>query len=194
MESDLTPAWNGTTGVAPPPAVHYPVRVAKPLELRPLWVGLLFAAFDFLFAITAHVLWGDEVMRTLAALLASLFAVAGFVYYFMSIYRLILVMRSQPGWKGRYTPGSAVLQQFIPLLGIIGIYRWTGDVECYTNRRLGRSHKWGLAAFLAIMAGALLSNLPSLLWIGQFFIAGSLGFLYVPVRQTLSLKTAHGTT
>jgi hypothetical protein len=138
-----------------------------------------------LFALVAYVFVSDQFLHPLGMLLASLFGIAGIVYYFMSIHRLIRVMRTQPGWSCRYTPGSVVVQQFVPLLGIVGLYRWTGDVERYTNGRLVDSGKWGLCCFLGLMAGFVLVNFLPLFWVGHFLFAGSLGFLYIPIRRVL---------
>jgi len=144
-DASITPGWTESL-VPPPPAVEHSIALARPVLLRPLWIGLFFALSDMLFALVAYVFVSDQFLHPLGMLLASLFGIAGIVYYFMSIHRLIRVMRTQPGWLCRYTPGSVVVQQFVPLLGIVGLYRWTGDVERYTNGRLVASGKWGSVA------------------------------------------------
>jgi hypothetical protein len=117
--------------------------------------------------------------------IAGILQVSAIVYYFMCIHRLIRVMGTQPDWWSEYTPAGVVWRTFVPFYGIYVLYQWTGDVESYTNWRLGISSRVGLLTFAGLMIGSILSLYQPVSGLGYLIEFASLLLLYKPIRRAL---------
>jgi hypothetical protein len=178
-DSEIAPAISTVVPAPPPPPSNTVSVDARPLQLRPLWVGLaLTIAGFFVFALNAQ-----SADMDMSRSLGELWAIPAFIYYFMVVHRVVRVLNAQPGWSGKYTPAAAVWKHFIPIYGIFFLYRWPEDVESYVNGRSGRKVRFAVLTFLGLLAGFLLRWFDS--FVGLLVIMVSLYFLYVPLRRSL---------
>jgi hypothetical protein len=187
MDSNLaSPGSPDAIAAPPPPPFPFePLLVFKPVRLRPLWIGLLLASLELAFALYARFSVGNDLLVGLGTMFSGLSGVTAIVYYFMSVHRLIRVLRTQPDWWSEYTPAGVVWRQFIPFYGLYVLYQWTSDVESYVNWRLGITSKAGLMAFIGLLVGFGFSDFHPVAWIGFFLMTGSLALLYHPVERAL---------
>ena len=183
-DSEISPAISGGVPAQTPPASYAASVDARPLRLRPLWVGLAFTvAGFFLFALSAQ-----SADMEMSRSLAEMWGIPAFVYYLMVVHRIVKILDAQPGWSVEYTPAAAVWKHFIPVYGIFFLYRWPGDVESYIDWRHGRESRAGLWTFLGLLTGVILRFFD--VYVGLLVMTASLYFLYVPLRRTLAVAAA----
>lgn len=193
MEDNVEISPIASTGL-PLPSSSFVVPAAdeRPSLLRPLRVGFLLSIVQGALYLAARLTApppGSEpaaaLVPALAQLASALLGIAAIVYYFMCIHRLIRVLGRQPGWECEFTPAGVVWRQLVPFYGLYVLYKWTSDVEQYTDWRLGRTSAIGVQALIGVMVGSGMAWWLDVAWLGHVVVFCALAILYKPVRHAL---------
>jgi hypothetical protein len=81
---------------------------ARPLRLRPLWIGFVLVVLKFAGEQGARYLGSDQPSGVLLLGASGLATLGAIVYYFMCVHRLIRLLGTQPDWQCEYTPAGVV--------------------------------------------------------------------------------------